>query len=117
MPKEIHHSARLITDSYRSYRSIGRNFIGGHDVVQHDCGEYVRGDVYTNTVECFFSILKRGLYGTFHAVSKKHLHRYVNEFAFRWDNRKISDGARIAKAIKNAEGKRLTYYPPTKRSA
>jgi transposase-like protein len=116
MPDNIQKAAHIMTDSYRSYQGIGRYF-ASHDVVRHDCCEYVRGDVYTNTVESFFSLLKRGLYGTFHAVSKKHLHRYVNEFAFRWDTRKINDGERIVQAIKRAEGKRLMYKKPTTKSA
>ena len=74
--------------------------------------EYVRGDVTTNTVEGFFSLLKRGVYGTFHSVSKKHLHRYVAEFEFRYNGRYLDDGARTVLAIKNAEGKRLMYRQP-----
>jgi transposase-like protein len=116
MPKESHNSAHIMTDSYRSYRSIGRKF-ASHEVVRHDCGEYVRGDVYTNTAESFFALLKRGLYGTFHAVSNKHLHRYVDEFAFRWDTRKLDDGKRIVAAIKGTDGKRLMYKKPTIKSA
>ena len=74
--------------------------------------EYVRGDVTTNTVEGFFSLLKRGVYGTFHSVSKKHLHRYVAEFEFRYNGRYLDDGARTVLAIKKAEGKRLMYRQP-----
>lgn len=117
MPREIHKSARLMTDSFRSYRQIGPRFEGGHGVIQHDKGIYAIGDVYTNTVESFFALLKRGIYGTFHAVSKKHLHRYVDEFSFRWDTRHDNDGTRISKAIKRAEGKRLLYQEPIRRSA
>jgi transposase-like protein len=112
MPEEIHPSARLMTDSYKSYSSIGKHFTR-HDVIRHEIGEYARGDITSNTVESFFAILKRGIYGTFHAVSKKHLHRYVNEFAFRWNTRQINDGERIVKAIKGADGKRLMYRQPT----
>jgi transposase-like protein len=116
MPDNIHHSARLMTDNYRSYRSIGKRF-AEHDVVNHSMGEYVRGDIYSNTAESFFALLKRGLYGTFHAVSKKHLHRYVHEFEFRWNTRYVNDGERIAEAIKGADGKRLRYYHPIAKSA
>ena len=76
--------------------------------------EYVRGDAYTNTAESWIALLKRGIVGTFHHVSEKHLDRYVNEFGFRWDNRKASDGARTIEAIKGAEGKRLFYREPVK---
>ncbi len=113
MPKEIHRSARLMTDNYRSYRSIGKNF-ASHEIVRHDIGEYARGDVTSNTAESFFALLKRGVYGTFHAVSKKHLHRYVDEFAFRWNTRQVNDGERITEAIKAADGKRLMYRQPVK---
>jgi hypothetical protein len=80
--------------------------------VQHECEEYSRGDVTTNTVEGFFSILKRGLYGTYHAVSKEHLHRYLAEFEFRYNGRKLNDGQRTVLAIQSAEGKRLLYRQP-----
>jgi hypothetical protein len=64
---------------------------------------------HVNCCESFFSLLKRGLMGTFHAVSKEHLHRYANEFAFRWDTRTMNDGQRIVAAIQRGESKRLTY--------
>ena len=66
----------------------------------------------TNTVEGFFSILKRGVYGTFHSVSKHHLHRYLSEFEFRYNTRKLDDGERTLAAIRRAEGKRLLYAAP-----
>jgi len=76
------------------------------------CGDFnVRGPVYTNTVEGFFALLKRGIMGTFHSVSKKHLHRYVTEFEFRYNHRNVDDGERTRAAIKGAEWKRLRYRP------
>jgi hypothetical protein len=77
--------------------------------VNHGLGEYSRDDVNTNTAESFFALLKRGVYGTFHSVSKRHLHRYCSEFSFRWNNRDVTDGERTQTAIRNAEGKRLSY--------
>jgi len=64
----------------------------------------------------FFALIGRGIYGTILAVSKKHLHRYLSEFEFRWSIRNIDDGKRIVAAIKNSEGKRLTYYEPIEKS-
>lgn len=66
----------------------------------------------TNEAEALFALLKRGVYGTFHSVSKKHLQRYCDEFQFRWNNRKIDDGARVVVALAQAEGKRLAYRQP-----
>jgi transposase-like protein len=109
--------SRLITDELVTYRQIGKLFAGGHGVIKHNSKQYAVGDVFTNTAESYFAILKRGMYGVFHAVSKKHLNRYVNEFAFRWDTRKISDGLRLAKAIRGAEGKRLMYREPISQTA
>ncbi|MHC4171614.1 MAG: IS1595 family transposase [Planctomycetota bacterium] len=109
--------SRLMTDKFKSYRKIGRKFTGGHFAIEHGLGVYARGDIYTNTAESFFALIKRGVYGTFHAVSKKHLHRYVSEFEFRWNHRKIDDGERVAAAIKGADGKRLMYREPTEKSA
>jgi hypothetical protein len=69
----------------------------------------VRGDVFTNTAESFFALLKRGVYGTFHHCSAKHLQKYCDEFSFRWDNRKAKDGECRDAALTMAERKRLTY--------
>lgn len=80
--------------------------------VNHSRGEYVRGEVHSNTVEGFFSLLKRGIVGSFHHVSTGHLHRYCDEFAFRYSARGVSDGERSKLLVKCAEGKRLTYKQP-----
>jgi transposase-like protein len=97
----------IMTDEWKAYRGIGREFAGGHGVVNHGLGEYVNGDINTNTAESYFALLKRGVHGTFHHVSKHHLHRYCDEFSFRWNFRKVSDGERAMQAIKGIEGKRL----------
>lgn len=102
-------NARLQTDESSLYTSIGQEFSGGHETVNHTRREYARGDVTTNTVEGFFALIKRGVYGTFHSVSKKHLHRYVAEFEFRYNHRMMDDGERTMAAIRGAEGKRLLY--------
>jgi hypothetical protein len=79
--------------------------------VTHHAREYVRKgtDVHSNTVEGVFSLLKRGVMGTFHSVSKKHLPNYLNEFEFRWNTRKLDDGQRVSRAIRQVDGKRLEY--------
>jgi len=92
-----------------SYGKIGRKHEGGHEVIRHTDKEYarVREDglvIHTNTAESFFALLKRGHYGVFHQLSKKHLHRYCNEFGFRWDHRHVTDGERMVAALKGAEG-------------
>jgi transposase-like protein len=104
-------SCRLITDEYAAYRRVGKAFEGGHEVVNHSRREYVRRgtDVHSNTIEGVFSLLKRGVMGTFHSVSKKHLPNYLNEFEFRYNTRKLDDGQRVARAIKQVDGKRLQY--------
>jgi transposase-like protein len=99
----------IMTDEFSAYAGLKSRFHGGHEVVCHSRGEYVRGDVHTNTVESSFAILKRGINGIFHAVSKKHLHRYVGEFDFRWNTRRMNDGQRTVAAIRSATGKRLMY--------
>jgi hypothetical protein len=83
-----------------------------HDTIKHSERIYAKGNVHTNTVEGFFALLKRGVMGSFHHVSKGHLHRYCDEFAFRYSNRAalgVNDGERAAKIVLGAEGKRLTY--------
>jgi len=112
---------RLMTDGEGQYRLVAPMF-QSHDVVNHSAGEYVRGDAHTNTVEGYFSILKRGIIGTFHHVSEQHLQRYVNEFDFRYNHREtrvkvegkwekagFSDTERTIAALKGIGGKRLTY--------
>jgi transposase-like protein len=108
----------LFTDEFPTYKPIGREFRGGHHTITHSDGEYVRktpsGDmlVTTNTAESFFALLKRGHYGIFHQLSKKHLHRYTSEFSFRWNHRQVTDGERMVAAIQGAEGRRLMYQDP-----
>lgn len=107
--RHIEMSSRLMTDEFSIYTKIGREFTGGHDTVRHKDSEYSRGDVTTNTIEGVFALLKRGIKGTFHSVTPKHLHRYLSEFEFRWNTRHIDDGERTGLAIFGANHKRLTY--------
>ena len=102
-------SSRILTDDWRGYGGIGKHFARGHETVRHSCFEYARGDVHTNTIEGFFGLVRRSLDGIYHSVSKKHLHRYLSEFEFRYNNRKLSDGERAVLAIRQGDGKRLTY--------
>jgi len=87
--EDVHTSARIITDENSAYTGIGDEFAGGHETVCHTACEYVRGDVHSNTIEGFFSIVKRGINGIYHAVSKEHSHRYMAEFEFRYNNRNL----------------------------
>ncbi|SLN43932.1 IS1595 family transposase [Oceanibacterium hippocampi] len=103
--------ARLMTDEASYYTKVGQEF-AEHGVVHHNRGEYGRGDVYTNTVEGYFSIFKRGMKGVYQHCGKKHLHRYVAEFEFRYNERDISDVERAGEALKGISGKRLTYNQP-----
>jgi len=106
----VNRDAKIVTDELGSYKGIDKEFSGGHIVVNHTADEYVNKDgEHVNTAESFFSLLKRGHYGIFHSLSKQHLFRYCNEFAFRWNHRKITDGERTVEAIKGAEGRRLKY--------
>jgi hypothetical protein len=81
----------IATDESNSYRGVRRNFHGRHGMVNHAAHEYVHGKVHTNTIEGFWSLLKRGILGTYHNVSRKYLPLYLNEFVFRYNNRKNSD--------------------------
>jgi len=99
----------IMTDELPSYNGIGDSFWGGHKTVNHGSGEYVNGDININTAESYFALLKRGVHGTFHHISKKHLGRYCDEFSFRWNHRKVTDGFRTENAIRGMSGKRLMY--------
>jgi transposase-like protein len=101
--------ARIISDENSSYKGIGKEFAGGHESVTHSAKEYARGDVNTNTAESSFALVKRGIYGVYHNVSQRYLYRYLWQFDFVWNSRKLNDGERTILAIKATEGKRLTY--------
>lgn len=105
---QVHKDTRIMTDEFGGYKGIGKYF-AEHGKVAHSRKEYVRGDIHTNTIEGFFSILKRGLVGTFHHVGSNHLHRYMDEFDFRYNYRKISDSERTDIALAGIRGKRLMY--------
>lgn len=109
--------ARIMTDENASYNGIGGEFAGGHQVVCHSAGQYVNGEACTNTAESVFSLVKRGMYGVYHNVSKQHLHRYLAEYDYRWNTRNVDDGERTANAIRAGEGKRLMYREPLVRTA
>jgi transposase-like protein len=106
--------ATLMTDEFPIYGKLGKEF-AKHETVNHGDGEYVRGDAHVNTAEGVFALLKRGIMGSFHHVSKGHLHRYTTEFEFRHNTRMalgVDDGQRAGAIVAGAEGKRLTYRMP-----
>jgi len=105
--------ATLHTDEWAGYTTVGKEF-ASHQVVNHGKREYARADGATiNSAEAYFALLKRGITGSFHSVSRKHLGRYCDEFSFRWNHRKATDAERTVEAIKCSEGRRLTYKPLT----
>ncbi|MDP9078648.1 MAG: IS1595 family transposase [Bacteroidota bacterium] len=103
----VSENALIITDSSTMYGSLKHSY--KHEVVNHVNKEYVRGAMHTNTIEGFFSQLKRGIIGIYHYVSPKHLDAYCNEFAFRYNTRKDSDIVRFEDAFKKCNNVRLTY--------
>lgn len=109
--ENISNESRLHTDESRLYTEAGAAF-ASHETVKHSAKEYVRGDVHTNTIEGVFSIFKRGMKGNYQHCKEKHLHRYLAEFDFRYNNRVklgVDDVARADIALKGIVGKRLTY--------
>jgi hypothetical protein len=109
--KNIARESRLHTDESRLYWNM-KEHVGSHETVRHSSGEYVRGDVHTNTVENVFSVFKRGMKGIYQHWAEKHLHRYLAEFDFRYNARValgVNDEARADRALKGIVGKRLTY--------
>jgi hypothetical protein len=98
-----------MTDELVLYTGIGSEFAGGHKALNHRKGEYAKDDAHVNSGESFFALLKRGVHGTFHHISKPHLPRCCDEFSFRWNWRKVNDGKRATEAIRGIEGKRLVY--------
>ena len=108
---QLHGATTVYTDEGTTSKSLGRLY-EKHDSVNHSIGEYVRGDVHTNTIEGYFSILKRGINGVYHHVSQQHLKRYLAEFDYRYNQRialGVNDAERARKAVAGIVGKRLTY--------
>jgi transposase-like protein len=111
LEENIEYEAHVMTDEAGQYKFLDRSF-ARHDFVSHGRGEYGRGEIHTNTVEGAFSIFKRGMRGVYQHCAKKHLHRYVAEFEFRYNNRVANgfdDRERSEQALRGTVGKRLTY--------
>lgn len=108
MKQHIAEDTHIVTDEAQQYFYVGSHF-KKHSEVNHGHKEYVRGKIHTNTIEGYFSLLKRGLIGTYHHVGPQHLRRYVGEFDFRWNNRDVTDIERADNALRGIEGKRLMY--------
>lgn len=105
--KTVERTATMMTDENPSYRGLGRRY-NGHGVVCHRAKEYVNGIKHNNTAESVHAIIKRSIYGVYHSVSKKHLHRYLAEYDFRWNTRKMSDGERLRTLVLSMQAKRLS---------
>lgn len=109
--QNVYRESVLMTDEAKHYKTIGL-YYNQHESVRHASGEYGRGEFHTNTIEGYFSIFKRGMKGVYQHCGKKHLHRYVAEFNFRYSNRVAlgcNDGERADRLLAGIVGKRLTY--------
>ena len=104
--KHVEIGSNLFTDAWVSYKGLESEY--AHQVVDHAV-EYVRGNVHTNTIENFWSLLKRGIKGTYVSVEPFHLFRYLDEQAFRFNTRKDNDAERFASSLASVSGRRLTY--------
>ena len=98
--------ARLITDGNKAYKHIKHHV--KHDVINHE-ETYVNGDIHTQGIENYWSLLKRGLYGIFHHVDKKYLPQYLNEFQYRYNQRDVTDAERFANLMAQTQGRLLWY--------
>jgi transposase-like protein len=108
----VSRKSHLMTDELASYEKVGKEF-ANHGTVNHSANEFTKlgGFAHTNTAECRFSLMKRAVFGTHHSISEAHLPRYLAEWDFKWNTRKMTDGERAAIALEGIEGKRLTYRP------
>lgn len=97
--------AKLYTDEARAYQGLPHD----REAVNHSISEWVRDQAHTNGIESFWALLKRGYHGTYHHMSEKHLGRYVNEFAGRYNDRPLDTINQMAQVVRNMDGKRLTY--------
>lgn len=103
--------SKVFTDEWQSYRILAKEY--DHQFIKHSADQYVNGEVHTNNIENFWSLLKRGIDGIYHHVSDKHLSRYINEYTFRYNNRKMTEGSKFDVCLANSN-KRLTYKSLTK---
>lgn len=106
--KQIAEDTHIMTNDMGSYQGLENEF-ESHNMVKHSQNEYVRGRIHTNTIENYFSILKRGLRGVYQHVGANHLRRYIAEFDFRYNHRHITDQERTVIALRGIEGKRVLY--------
>jgi len=104
--KSVHQGSKLMTDEHVVYGTMDRIYT--HQTIKHMLKEYVRGDVHTNTIENFWSLLKRGIYGTYHFISPYHVQNYLEEFSFRFNNRHITEAQRFDKMV-SLSNHRITY--------
>lgn len=112
LKQQVHEASRVMTDEGAAMYHSGRTTFSKHESVNHSIGEYVRGGVHTNTIEGFFSIMKRGINGVYHHVGRRHLKRYLAEYDFRYNERMalgVNDVERTKKVLEGIVGKRLTY--------
>lgn len=105
--QKVDSDAVVYTDEWKSYKALGKSY--DHSIVKHSANQYVDGDVHTNNIESFWALFKRGIIGIYHKTSDKHLHLYVNEFTFRFNNRKLSEGSRFDVLLANTNNKHTTY--------
>jgi len=104
--RKIESGSQIFTDEWKSYRILANEY--DHQFIKHSANQYVDGAVHTNNIENFWSLLKRGIDGIYHHVSDKHLARYINEYTFRYNNRKMTDGSKFDVCLANGSRK-LTY--------
>ena len=104
--ENVDQDSTIMTDEFLAYKGLHKEF-ANHQTVSHGSGEYVRGNAHVNSAEGYFSLLKRGIIGTYHHISQQHLDRYPAEFNFRYNSRKVDDGFRMVLAVEGAKGKRL----------
>ena len=97
----VEQGAIMVTDEWGAYNGLSKNF--QHEVINHKKGEYVRDGFSTNGLEGFWSLFKRGVYGIYHSTSKQHLHRYCDEFSFRYNTRNIEENERFNLALTKCE--------------
>ena len=107
MHENVQPGETVYTDDHRAYKSL--KDVYQHETVKHSVAEYVKGHAHTNSIESFWAMFKRGYYGVYHQMSRKHLHRYVNEFAGRHNIRSLGTLDQMATIVRGMDQKRLRY--------